>query len=132
MAFRAWARAGVILVTPSQAAPWRVWSPYETSRDDQVGKSPCPLAASFMNDWKVLTLLASEELYEEEKDTGRLLSTMAAVKSCTHTPEAPVDRVWLLRPAWVPGPKAPLATPSAMPSSYWTARSIDLATSREW
>lgn len=95
-------------------------------------KSPLPVTGSLTKAWKSLTAAASAEEKLLVKETGRWLRTMPAENSCTQTPVEPVDTVWSLRPDRVPGPKTPLATPSAMPSEYWTANSMDLATSREW
>ncbi|RPK77791.1 hypothetical protein EES45_20685 [Streptomyces sp. ADI97-07] len=83
-----------------------------------------------MNDWKLSTPLRTVAV-KFPKGTLRLLRIMAAVNSCAHVPVVPVETVWDLRPDCVPGPKTPLAVPSAMPSSNWIAYSMDLATSRE-
>jgi hypothetical protein len=31
------------------------------------------------------------------------------LNNCTKTPVAPMARTWFFRPAWVPGPKVPVA-----------------------
>lgn len=88
------------------------------------------MTGSLLKDWKVSTPACTAEV-KLPKGTFRLFRIMAAVNSCAQTPVVPTDTVWFLRPDWVPGPNTPFATPSAMPSSYWIASSIDLATSRE-
>lgn len=96
-------------------------------------KSPAPVTGRRENSWKPTTAWRTASV-KLPNATAFLFSTMAAVKSRAHTPVAltEVETVWDFRPDWVPGPKTPFATPSAMPSSYWMANSIDLATSREW
>lgn len=96
-----------------------------------MAKSPVPVTGSLTKDWNASTP-AFTSAVKAPNGTPRRLRIIAAVNSSAQVPVAPAETVWDFRPPWVPGPKLPLATPSAMPSSYWIARSIDLATSREW
>ncbi len=84
-------------------------------------KSPFPVTGSLANDWKERTASARAEVKVPPNDTDRWLSSIPAVNSCTQVPDDPTDSVCALIPDFVPGPKLPLATPSAMPIVYWTA-----------